>query len=86
MNMHHDDERPDETADLPPLPPKPALKHDNDGKVPLPPLPPESVLRRCNDGKSRRPPPSDKLVFGLAVQPDAPTVLSEPLLKSDPAD
>ncbi|RVX40141.1 hypothetical protein EDD27_2535 [Nonomuraea polychroma] len=67
MNMHNDDERLDETADLPPLPP-------------------ESVLRRGNEGKSRLPPPSDKLVFGLAVQPDAPPVLSEPLLNSDPAD
>jgi hypothetical protein len=37
MNMHDDDERPDETADLPLLPPKPMLRRDNDGKVPLPP-------------------------------------------------
>ncbi|MGI5291729.1 hypothetical protein ACQEVF_51630 [Nonomuraea polychroma] len=67
MNMHNDDERLDESADLPPLPPEP-------------------VLRRGNDGKRRLPPPSDKLVSGLAVQPDAPPVLSAPLLNSDLAD
>ncbi|MFG1708034.1 hypothetical protein ACFLIM_32980 [Nonomuraea sp. M3C6] len=37
MNMHNDDERLDETADLPPLWPETVLKHHNDGKVPLSP-------------------------------------------------